>query len=193
MKDAARTFAREEFGGQRDYVFAAHDDEAHPHVHLIVLAHGRDSRRLNPRKADLQQWRERFAQELRDRGVEANATPRRTRGVTQRYERQAVRHMRAGGTEVRAADDVSRDPQAIFNAHLPTLSAWRAVASVLAESSDASERWLAHRVAAFAQQMPVIVISRTPKNSDVMSPIMSPKVVQPEAPNLREDTPDIGH
>ncbi|RQU79325.1 hypothetical protein DF141_06445 [Burkholderia cenocepacia] len=193
VKEAARAFAREEFGEQHDYVFAAHADEAHPHVHLVVLARGRGGRRLNPRKADLQRWRERFAQELRDRGVEANATPRRTRGVTQKYERQAIRHMRARGMEVRVAEDAFRNPQAIFNAHLPILSAWRVVASVLAESSDASERRLAHRVAAFVQQMPVIVISRTPKNSDVMSRITSPKVVQPEAPNLREDTPDIGH
>jgi hypothetical protein len=35
------------------YVFAAHADEAHPHVHLVVLARGRGGRRLNPRKADL--------------------------------------------------------------------------------------------------------------------------------------------
>lgn len=79
VRSAARAFAHEEFGKRHEYVFAAHDDEAHPHVHIVVLARGRDGRRLNPRKAGLQRWRERFAHELRERGVEANATPRRTR------------------------------------------------------------------------------------------------------------------
>lgn len=193
VTDAARAFAREEFEGQRDYVFAAHDDEAHPHVHIVVLARGRDGLRLNPRKADLQRWRERFAQELRDRGVEANATPRRTRGVTQRYERQEVRHMRSRRMEIRATDDSFRDPQPIFNAYLPTLSAWRALASVLAESSDAEGRHLARSVAGFVQQMPVVVMSRTPKNSNAMIPTRLSKPAPSETSAAQENTPDIGY
>ena len=59
VRDAARDFARAEFGANHGYVFAAHDDEAHPHIHLCVQARGRNGRRLNPRKADLQRWRER--------------------------------------------------------------------------------------------------------------------------------------
>ena len=55
---------------------------------------GRDGERLNPRKADLQVWREDFARALRDRSVEAEATPRRTRGVTRKAERIPVRKMR---------------------------------------------------------------------------------------------------
>ncbi|MCP2091983.1 UNVERIFIED_ORG: hypothetical protein J2Y81_008089 [Paraburkholderia sediminicola] len=177
VKNAARAFADEEFGGQRNYVFAAHEDEAHPHVHIVVLARGWDGRRLNPRKTDLQRWRERFAQELRDRGVEANATPRRTRGVTQRYERQAVKHMRERGVEIR--ERVERQPhaQAIFDAYPPTLSAWRAVATVLAESSDADDRQLARRVVGFVRGMPVAMTS--------------PRKMQSEIPPVRERTPDI--
>lgn len=94
VKDAAWALAREEFGEQRDYVFAVCADEAPPHVHRVVFARGRDRRRLNPPKADLQRWRERFAQELRDYCVEANATQRRARGLTQQYERPAVEYMR---------------------------------------------------------------------------------------------------
>jgi len=48
---------------------------------------------LNPRKADLQAWREAFALELRERGVIAEATPRRVRGVTRKGQQQAIRHM----------------------------------------------------------------------------------------------------
>jgi hypothetical protein len=92
VKDAAREFAKEQFGNHQ-YVFAAHDDEKHPHVHLAVKAVGHDGIRLNPRKGDLQFWREQFAEKLRDQGIEANATPRRARGIVQKAEKQAVRHI----------------------------------------------------------------------------------------------------
>ncbi len=94
VKDAAREFAKEQFGNHQ-YVFAAHDDEKHPHVHLAVKAVGHDGIRLNPRKGDLQFWREQFAEKLRDQGIEANATPRRARGIVQKAEKQAVRHIDA--------------------------------------------------------------------------------------------------
>lgn len=94
VKDAARAFAKQEFG-EHQYIFAAHDDEKHPHVHLAVKAVGKDGIRLNPRKGDLQFWREQFAEKLRDQGIEANATPRRARGVVQKAEKQAVCHIDA--------------------------------------------------------------------------------------------------
>ncbi|WP_281661193.1 relaxase/mobilization nuclease domain-containing protein [Microvirgula aerodenitrificans] len=92
VKDAARNFAKEQFSNHQ-YVFAAHDDEKHPHVHLAVKAVGHDGIRLNPRKGDLQYWRELFAEKLRDQGIEANATPRRARGIVQKAEKQAVLHI----------------------------------------------------------------------------------------------------
>lgn len=95
VKDAARAFAKEQFGNHQ-YVFAAHDDEAHPHVHLAVKAVGRDGVRMNPRKGDLQHWRENFAEKLREQGIAANATPRRARGIVQKAEKQAVRQIDAG-------------------------------------------------------------------------------------------------
>jgi Relaxase/Mobilisation nuclease domain len=95
VKNAARAFAAGEFSNHQ-YVFSAHEDEKHPHVHLAVKAVGHDGVRLNPRKADLQLWRERFAEHLRERGIEANATPRRARGIVQKPEKQAVRHINEG-------------------------------------------------------------------------------------------------
>lgn len=92
VKIAARAFASELFGNHQ-YVFAAHDDEKHPHVHLAVKAVDLDGVRLNPRKADLQHWRETFAEKLREQGVEANATPRAVRGVVKKAEKQAIRHI----------------------------------------------------------------------------------------------------
>jgi hypothetical protein len=64
---AARKFAREEFAHQHRYAMALHAEQKdghgkHPHVHLVVKAeHEFEGPRLNPRKADLQRWRERFA------------------------------------------------------------------------------------------------------------------------------------
>jgi type IV secretory pathway VirD2 relaxase len=94
VKDSARAFAIETFDGNHDYVFVQHLDDKHPHVHLTVRSLGHDRKRLNPRKADLQAWRERFAGELRLRGIAAEATPRRTRGRVRKADRGAVRALR---------------------------------------------------------------------------------------------------
>ncbi|WP_244486444.1 relaxase/mobilization nuclease domain-containing protein [Bradyrhizobium viridifuturi] len=94
VKDSARAFAVEMFGYNHDYVFVQHLDNKHPHVHLTVRSLGHDGKRLNPRKADLQAWRERFAGELRLRGIAAEATPRRTRGRVRKGDRGAVLAMR---------------------------------------------------------------------------------------------------
>lgn len=48
-------------------------------VHMSICALGHSGERLNSKKADLETWRQVFASELRDRGVEAEATPRRAR------------------------------------------------------------------------------------------------------------------
>lgn len=94
LRDAARAFARDVFGERFPYVFALHEDDRHPHVHLTVRVLGADGARLNPRKADLADWRQRFAQHLRDRSVEAEASPRRARGVVRKAERTPVRKLR---------------------------------------------------------------------------------------------------
>lgn len=80
VRDAARGFAQAVFGDRFDYAFALHTDAQHPHVHLAVRTLGREGQRLNPKKADLEHWRQVFARELRARGVEAAATSRRARG-----------------------------------------------------------------------------------------------------------------
>lgn len=77
---AVRDFAREEFGLQHRYAFALHTDEPHPHVHVIVKAVSEHGQRLNIRKDTLRAWRAKFAEQLRARGVEANATERAARG-----------------------------------------------------------------------------------------------------------------
>jgi hypothetical protein len=94
VRDAARAFADAVFASEHDYVFTLHTDTPRPHVHLAVCSRGDNGQRLNPRKADLEAWRQVFAQALRDRGVEAEASPRRARGVSRKSERGPLRRIR---------------------------------------------------------------------------------------------------
>lgn len=92
VRQAASDFAKSQFADNHPYALVAHEDEAHPHVHLCVKMTGIDGTRLNPRKAELQHWREKFADHLNANGIEAVATPRtarfsrvRTNSQHQRY------------------------------------------------------------------------------------------------------------
>jgi hypothetical protein len=96
---AARAYAKRMFAANHEYVFALHTDEPHPHVHLTVKLRGFDGKRLNPRKADLQDWREAFAREMRDQGIEAEASPRSVRGVVRKAEKSIVRHIERDGNQ----------------------------------------------------------------------------------------------
>src|SRR5690606_33692680 len=76
-----------------------HTDEAHPHVHLIIAGRDNDGRRFNPNREFLQHCRERFAENLRDRGVEADATKRMARGYPPKQDPTPVLKMRERGAE----------------------------------------------------------------------------------------------
>ncbi len=109
VEAAARTWARETFGGKYDYLMARHDDTDHPHVHVTVRAVGHDGKRLAPGPADLQQYRERFARELRRQGVEAEATPRQARGHVRKSNRTPVHHAERRGAEPRVRSIERKD------------------------------------------------------------------------------------
>lgn len=173
LRDAARQFARESFAETFDYVFVLHTDTANPHVHLSVRALGRDGSRLNPRKADLEVWRQRFAESLREHGVDAEATPRRSRGVTLKADRTAIRKMRErwqfgrGGMPrvhraalAEAASTLLRDDDALRPWEARLLARQRRVrelyllqARVLQASADPGDRRLGAAVEAFLAAM----------------------------------------
>jgi hypothetical protein len=171
VEDAARAFAKAIFGGRFDYVFTLHDEGRHPHVHLSVCALGRDGERLNPRKADLQVWRETFARELRARGLEAEATPRRSRGVVRKAERTPVRKMReryvaADGRLPRVLETAYRDALAGDRAQGGWRDATRerqqfvrrayvALALALSRSGE-KDRALGAALEAFVRSMPAV-------------------------------------
>jgi len=174
VRDAARAFAREVFADRFDYVFALHTDAQHPHVHLAIRALGDQGERLNPKKADLETWRQVFAQALRDRGVEAEATPRRARGITRKAERTPLRKIReryeAGqGEPARVRRTAYRDAaKAAFRGETTPMpweaqmlerqanvrSLYLAQAQLLRRSPDPADRALGSKVETFVQSMP---------------------------------------
>jgi len=175
VKDSARAFAIETFEANHDYVFVQHLDDKHPHVHLTVRTLGHNGRRLNPRKADLQAWRERFAGELRLRGIAAEATPRRTRGRVRKAERGALlalrkrkiipevdrlareevlREARGGKGAKRPWDDRIRSRQeAIRQRYLD-------YASELQRAGTARDQALALQIRQFVKDMPAVETRR---------------------------------
>ena len=75
VKKAVRSFAKNTFAANYQYVFALHTDTDSPHVHLTVKNLSFDGKRLHVRKGLPQVWREQFAEELERLGVAAEATP----------------------------------------------------------------------------------------------------------------------
>lgn len=80
---AVRAFADEEMGN-RSWVMALHTDTESPHVHLTVARRDHDGNRFHPGREDLFKYRLVFAEKLRERGIDANATPRKARGITKK-------------------------------------------------------------------------------------------------------------
>ena len=174
VRDAARSFAADMFAGRHDYVFTLHTDTPRPHVHLSICSRGHAGERLNPKKADLELWRQTFAQALRDRGVEAEATPRRARGVTRKAERTPLRKIRdrhESGTGAMAhvrqtayreaagaafQGQTGRTPweQRIVERQRTVRGLYLAQARLLGQSGDAADRALGAKVEAFVRDMP---------------------------------------
>ncbi len=92
VQRAARALAAREFSSSQ-YAMVLHTFETdpdpnpsrHPHVHLTVKTAGLDGIRLNPRKLDIQRWREGFAEALRDQGIDATTTSRLHRTTHERW------------------------------------------------------------------------------------------------------------
>jgi len=174
LRDAARDFAERTFGERHDFVFVLHTDAGHPHVHLTVRSLGDHGERLNPSKADLEAWRQAFAAALRERGVDAEATPRRARGVTRKAERTPVRKLRervanTSGPMPRVLAQAYREAGSLAFGPTPAADPWEramaerqaqtrrlflAQARVLQASPEALDRALGRAVEAFVQDMP---------------------------------------
>ena len=146
VQRAARDFANREFSGFQ-YAMVLHTFETdpdphpspHPHVHLTVKAAGLDGVRLNPRKADLQRWREGFAEALREHGIEATTTSRIHRTT---HDRWKVQHLHDRSTKAKLLDRQKRVT------HMPrkqreVMHHYEQVLKTLARSERGEDRQLA--------------------------------------------------
>lgn len=216
VHEAARRWAHDTFGDRHEWLLVRHDDKSHPHVHLTIRAVGSDGKRLAPGPADLQQWRERFAQELRKLGVPAEATPRQARGKVQRPDRTAIHRIEQRGLEPKvrrlqrddAAREAARQPkdpaewqtgiqarqEAIRRAYLSN--------AVALENGDGDDRRLAADIRRFVADLPVPltrrqalavelrrVLEQQPAHAE-LSDRNDPEIRHPPMPSFSHQVPD---
>jgi hypothetical protein len=155
VQRAAREFARDELGDHR-YVMALHDDQANPHVHLSVRAESRHGERLNPRKADLQRWRETFAEKLRGWGIDAEATRQAARGQIRHY--PPLWHVKAKEEgRLRTGQAKERSGAGFSKGQALAKQAWDRIIDTLARSDSAEDRALAEQADLFVRSTPFAV------------------------------------
>lgn len=166
VQRAARDFAAREFGTFQ-YVMVLHTFETdpdptpspHPHVHLTVKAAGFDGRRLNPRKPDLQRWREGFAEALREQGIEATTTSRLHRPRPARW---TVRHTWEPQTQTPRLDRQMRSMRAPRKER-ELMANYHGVMRALAASMRGDDRQLATDLVRFlAERTPRPVKAKEP-------------------------------
>jgi hypothetical protein len=148
VQSAAREVAQAEFADHK-YVMVLHDHQANPHVHLSVRAESRHGWRLNPRKADLQRWRETFAEKLRGWGVDAEATRRTTRG-SRTFVEPLWRIKARGDGRLRVASTIDDRWHFRWNRGA-TGEAWRKISEALVRSDNSADRELANRISKFVR------------------------------------------
>jgi hypothetical protein len=150
VQRAAREFAQTELADHK-YVMVLHDHQANPHVHISVRAESMSGRRLNPRKADLQRWRETFAEKLRGYGVEAEATRQATRGRNVSHpELWQLKADEAGRLRKVRPSTASGDK--VRTSRAEALKGWLHIGRALAGSADARDVKLAGSIAVFIQE-----------------------------------------
>jgi hypothetical protein len=170
VQRAAREFAMAELSDHR-YVMVLHDHQANPHVHISVRAESRHGKRLNPRKADLQRWRETFAEKLRGWGIEAEATRQATRGVDRNY--APIWRVKAAADErLKTSRETEKSGDGFVRSQSLAFDAWERIIEGLAHSDSAEDRALAARVDRFVRTTPFAVeqVRQREKTRDQQQP-----------------------
>lgn len=132
---ATRDFLAEQFK-DREHLFTFHDDRGHYHAHIVVGLKGDDGRWLNPRKADLQEWRENFATALEARGIDAQATPAYSRGRGKGGYRRDLEEAGKRGTRRRPARSPSYDADTEAAAIQQRAAAWSRIGGHYEKAGD---------------------------------------------------------
>ena len=154
LQRAARDFAKIEFADHR-YVMVLHDHQANPHVHLSVRAESKHGKRLNPRKTDLHRWRETFAEKLRERGIDAEATRQATRGAYRRSERLWAHKTNA---VLNIPPQGNKTGKNFRHNRSEALHAWAAIARALGASGVPADRQLSASIERYVRQMPIVQV-----------------------------------
>jgi hypothetical protein len=172
VQKAARAFAQTELADHK-YVMVLHDHQANPHVHISVRAESKHGRRLNPRKADLQRWRETFAEKLRGYGVEAEATRQPTR-VRSRQPDALWRIKAREDGRLRSSRSGRIEGQPAKATRTQALESWIQIGRALAASGDAADLRLAGSIASFIQES-ALMPSRAglDRSADKTTPVRS--------------------
>lgn len=144
---AAREFAKIELADHK-YVMVLHDHQANPHVHISVRAESKHGRRLNPRKTDLHRWRETFAEKLRERGVEAEASRQATRGSSRNYDPLWRIKAREEG-RLRTTRPSAKSSAGVRKISAESLEAWQRLKGALEASHEPADHQLARGIADF--------------------------------------------
>jgi hypothetical protein len=166
---AAREFAKIELADHK-FVMVLHDHQANPHVHISVRAESKHGKRLNPRKSDLHRWRETFAEKLRERGIDAEATRQATRGATRNHP-ELWRVKAAENGRLRKARQPHRRGAGVAATRADARQAWQSIAAALATSSDAGDRKLAASIERFTRGSSP---EREPAGRAVATPVRAP-------------------
>ena len=177
VQRAAREFAKIELADHK-YVMVLHDYQANPHVHISVRAESKHGKRLNPRKADLHRWRETFAEKLRDRGVEAEATRQATRGRSRNYEPLWRIKAREGG-RLRTSGPSAKSSAQARSTRAEATEAWMQVGKALATSAEKADRDLARSITAFVQGMAAASPTAAPRTQTQPTPAPRPIDIEP--------------
>jgi hypothetical protein len=168
---AAKHFAQEKFTLQYRYAMVLHTDQPNPHVHMVVKAESDLGHRLHIDKPMLRQWREDFAQALREQGVEANATPLFVRGrnkgktpdaiyrAEQRGESRALRDRVTSIAQELAQSRTIRDPARtrLLASRKVLVASWTKIADTLDTQGEIA---LAGDVRFFARNLPRVLTDR---------------------------------
>ncbi|MCE9659939.1 MAG: relaxase/mobilization nuclease domain-containing protein [Burkholderiales bacterium] len=189
VQRAAREFAKAEFADHR-YAMVLHDHQAHPHVHLSVRAESNHGDRLNPRKADLQRWRETFAERLRGWGIDAEASRQATRGERHNYEPTwRLKARQEGRLRTRSTREKS-SPRATRTRET-AIAVWVKLAQALGESPEAKDRQLAGAIARYVHQMPAAIEHLRKRESEKQRDLPGMPLPSRTGPERARTAPEI--
>jgi hypothetical protein len=147
VKNATRDFLKKNFYNH-DYLFVLHTDSdgGNPHTHCVIKTLDFDNKRLNrPNRIVLQKWRESFAAEMQNQGVEnAEATPRKSRGVIKQSENKLIRR-----TELQIEKKNKKSPEPELFLTPENKQAWLDAAQALDEEGNKEDKDLSKEIRKF--------------------------------------------